>query len=174
SSGGRRLAVRARTGRAGVQDGRARPSQNQRNPPVRVVGVRGGTCPSSSQRARRVASRPPRDPATRSTAFEGAPMDVLRAPDDRFASLPEFSFAPHYIDVPDGEGGRLRVHYLDEGPPSAGAVLLMHGEPSWCFLYRTMIPILVGAGLRVIAPDLVGFGRSDKPAARDDYKYQRH
>jgi haloalkane dehalogenase len=101
-------------------------------------------------------------------------MDVLRTPDDRFASLPEFSFTPHYVDVPDGEDGRLRVHYLDEGPPSAGAVLLMHGEPSWCFLYRTMIPILVGAGLRVIAPDLVGFGRSDKPAARDDYTYQRH
>jgi haloalkane dehalogenase len=101
-------------------------------------------------------------------------MDVLRTPDERFASLPDFSFAAHYVDVPDGEGGRLRVHYLDEGPPGGDPVLLMHGEPSWCFLYRRMIPILVRAGLRIIAPDLVGFGRSDKPAARDDYTYQRH
>lgn len=101
-------------------------------------------------------------------------MDVLRTHDDRFASLPGFPFGPHYVDVPDGDEGTLRVHYLDEGPPDVGAVLLMHGEPSWCFLYRTMIPILVGAGVRVVAPDLVGFGRSDKPAARGDYTYQRH
>src|SRR5215471_5410492 len=101
-------------------------------------------------------------------------MDVLRTPDDRFDGLPDFPFAPHYVDVPDGDGGTLRVHHLDEGPADAAPVLLMHGEPSWSFLYRKMIPILTAAGHRIIAPDLVGFGRSDKPAAREDYSYQRH
>ena len=101
-------------------------------------------------------------------------MKSLRTPDDRFVGLPDFSFEPHYVEIDDGDGGRLRVHYLDEGPADAPPVLLMHGEPSWCFLYRTMIPVLTAAGNRVIAPDLVGFGRSDKPAARTDYTYQRH
>jgi haloalkane dehalogenase len=101
-------------------------------------------------------------------------MDTLRTPDDRFASLPEFPFAPHYADIADGEGGELRVHYVDEGPSEAQPVLLMHGEPSWSFLYRRMIPVLVDAGLRAVAPDLVGFGRSDKPTHRTDYTYQRH
>jgi len=101
-------------------------------------------------------------------------MDVLRTPDERFAALPDFPFAPHYVTVPDGEGGELRVHHLDEGPREAAPVVLMHGEPSWSFLYRKMIPVLVEAGLRAVAPDLVGFGRSDKPAARSDYTYQRH
>ena len=101
-------------------------------------------------------------------------METLRTPDDRFAGLPDFPFAPHYVDVPDGDGATLRIHYLDEGPPDAAPVLLLHGEPSWCFLYRRMVPVLVDAGLRVVAPDLVGFGRSDKPASRDDYTYQRH
>ncbi len=101
-------------------------------------------------------------------------MRVLRTPDDRFAGLPDFPFAPHYVEIPDGEGGTLRVHHLDEGPPDAAPVLLMHGEPSWCFLYRRMIPPLVAAGHRVIAPDLVGFGRSDKPAEQSDYTYARH
>jgi haloalkane dehalogenase len=97
-------------------------------------------------------------------------MQVLRTPEERFASLPDFDFEPHYVEVGDG----IRVHYLDEGPPGADPVLLMHGEPSWCFLYRKMIPVLVAAGHRCIAPDLVGFGRSDKPAAMDDYSYQAH
>jgi len=101
-------------------------------------------------------------------------MQSLRTPDERFVDLPDFPFAPHYIEIDDGDGGVLRVHYLDEGPAAAPPVLLMHGEPSWCFLYRTMIPVLTAAGHRVIAPDLVGFGRSDKPAARTDYTYQRH
>jgi haloalkane dehalogenase len=101
-------------------------------------------------------------------------MDALRTPDDRFGDLPGFDFAPHYVDIPDGDGGQLRVHYVDEGPRDGGSVLLMHGEPSWCFLYRKMIPIITNAGLRAIAPDLVGFGRSDKPAHRTDYTYQRH
>jgi haloalkane dehalogenase len=101
-------------------------------------------------------------------------MDTLRTPDGRFENLPAYTFAPHYVDVPDADGGSLRVHYLDEGPRQGPAVLLLHGEPSWSYLYRTMIPVLTAAGLRCIAPDLVGFGRSDKPAAREDYTYQRH
>jgi haloalkane dehalogenase len=103
-------------------------------------------------------------------------VQVLRTPDDRFTDLPGFRFAPHYVDVAtgDADGATLRVHYLDEGPPDGPIVLLMHGEPSWSYLYRKMIPVLVAAGLRAVAPDLVGFGRSDKPSARDDYTYARH
>jgi haloalkane dehalogenase len=101
-------------------------------------------------------------------------MNVLRTPDDRFAGLPGFDFEPRYATVDDLDGGELRVHYLDEGPADAAPVLLMHGEPSWCFLYRHMIPVLLDAGHRVLAPDLVGFGRSDKPAAMADYTYARH
>jgi haloalkane dehalogenase len=104
----------------------------------------------------------------------GERVEILRTPDDRFESLPAFAFAPHYATIGDGAGGTLRVHYLDEGPPGADPVLLMHGEPSWCFLYRHMVPVLVAAGHRVVAPDLVGFGRSDKPAAVADYTYARH
>ncbi len=101
-------------------------------------------------------------------------MDALRTPDERFADLPDFPFQPRYVEVPSGDGGTLRVHYLDEGPPDAAPVLLMHGEPSWAYLYRKMIPVLVEAGHRAVVPDLVGFGRSDKPARREDYTYQRH
>lgn len=101
-------------------------------------------------------------------------MRVLRTPDERFADLPGFPFAPHYADVDDGDGGRLRMHYLDEGPRDGDIVVLMHGEPSWSFLYRKMIPVLTGRGFRCIAPDLVGFGRSDKPTERTDYSYARH
>lgn len=101
-------------------------------------------------------------------------MEILRTPDDRFTDLPDFPFAPHHTEVPDGGGGSLRMHFLDEGDPEAPVVLLLHGEPSWSFLYRHMIPVLVDAGLRCVAPDLVGFGRSDKPAARADYTYARH
>ena len=101
-------------------------------------------------------------------------METLRTPDERFADLPDFPYAPQYVEVDDGEGGRLRVAYVDEGPADGETVLLMHGEPSWSFLYRHLIPVLTGAGLRVVAPDLVGFGRSDKPVDRDDYTYARH
>lgn len=103
-------------------------------------------------------------------------MKVLRTPDEQFSGLPDYPFLPHYLDVPNGDGtGNLRVHYLDEGPGDAAeTVLLMHGEPSWSFLYRRMIPVLSRSGFRVIAPDLVGFGRSDKPAERGDYTYARH
>jgi haloalkane dehalogenase len=101
-------------------------------------------------------------------------MKVLRTPDERFDELPDFDFKPHYIEIEDQEGGSLRVHYVDEGPEGAEPVLLLHGEPTWSFLYRKVIPVLVDAGLRAIAVDLIGFGRSDKPAARSDYTYQRH
>ena len=101
-------------------------------------------------------------------------MKTLRTPDERFAGLPRFGFEPHYADVADSESGNLRVHYLREGDPGAPVVLLMHGEPSWSYLYRTMIPVLTGAGLQCVAPDLVGFGRSDKPAERGDYTFARH
>jgi haloalkane dehalogenase len=101
-------------------------------------------------------------------------MKSLRTPDERFADLPGYPFEPHYVEVDDTEGGTLRVHYLDEGPADGPAVLAMHGEPSWSYLYRKMIPPLVAAGLRVIAPDLVGFGKSDKPSEKSDYTYARH
>jgi len=101
-------------------------------------------------------------------------MKALRTPDDRFANLPGYGFSPHYIEVPDGEGGHLRMHYIDEGPRGGSVVLLLHGEPSWSFLYRKMIPGIVAAGHRAIAPDLIGFGRSDKPSEQSDYTFQRH
>ncbi|TKJ27421.1 haloalkane dehalogenase [Blastococcus sp. CCUG 61487] len=101
-------------------------------------------------------------------------MEILRTPDERFADLPDFPWTPRYVEVDDGDGGRLRVAYLDEGPADGETVLLLHGEPSWSFLYRHMIPVLVDAGLRVVVPDLVGFGRSDKPAQRSDHSYARH
>jgi haloalkane dehalogenase len=101
-------------------------------------------------------------------------MKILRTPDDRFANLPGYSFAPHYLNVPGGGDIRLRIHYLEEGPKEGSPILLMHGEPSWSYLYRKMIPILVQAGYRTVTPDLVGFGRSDKPADRTDYTYRRH
>lgn len=104
----------------------------------------------------------------------GGIMDFLRTPDERFNGLPDFAFEPSYLDVDDTEGGRLRMHYLDEGPADASPVLLMHGEPTWCFLYRHMIPFFKDARHRVVAPDLIGFGRSDKPTQRSDYTYQRH
>ena len=99
-------------------------------------------------------------------------MQSLRTPDDRFVDLPDYPFAPHYAEVPaladDAAAGTLRVHYLDEGPRNAAPVLLMHGEPSWSFLYRHMVPVLAAAGHRVIAPDLVGFGRRRMDVAPDD------
>ena len=101
-------------------------------------------------------------------------MRVLRTPDERFDGLPGWRFEPHYATIPSGDGDTLRVHYVDVGPRDARTVLLLHGEPSWAYLYRKVIDGLVAAGLRAIAPDLVGFGRSDKPAAREDYTYQRH
>ena len=100
-------------------------------------------------------------------------MDTLRTPDECFAALPDFGYAPHYADVPDSAGGTLRMAWVEDGPADGEVVLLLHGEPSWSFLYRHMLPVLAAAGYRAIAPDLVGFGRSDKPTAVDDYSYAR-
>lgn len=96
-------------------------------------------------------------------------MDLLRTPDERFENILEFPYEPHYLEI-DG----IRIHYIDEGPKDAEVILLMHGEPSWSFLYRHMIPILVKADFRIIAPDLVGFGRSDKPTEKEDHTYAKH
>ncbi len=101
-------------------------------------------------------------------------MQVLRTPDDRFEALADWPFAPHYATITDADGTSLRLHYVDEGPRDAPVVLLMHGEPSWAYLYRKMIAGLTARGYRVVAPDLIGFGRSDKPAARTDYTFERH
>ena len=101
-------------------------------------------------------------------------MQTLRTPDERFTELPDFPYAPRYVEVDDGEGGRLRVAYVDEGSADGATVLLMHGEPTWSYLYRKTVPVLLAAGLRVVAPDLIGFGRSDKPAQQEDYTYARH
>jgi len=94
---------------------------------------------------------------------------VLRTPPECFEGLTDFPYLPHYAEI-----GGLRVAYIDEGPADGPKVLLMHGEPTWSYLYRKMIPVLVQAGCRVIAPDLVGFGRSDKPTRRQDYTYANH
>ena len=97
-------------------------------------------------------------------------MKVLRTPETRFADLDDFPFAPHYVEVSD----ELRMHYLDEGPSDGAPVLLLHGEPTWSYLYRKMVPPLAAAGFRVVVPDLIGFGKSDKPAAIGDYTYALH
>lgn len=101
-------------------------------------------------------------------------MKVLRTPDERFSQLADWPYAPNYLEIEDAGGTRLRLHYVDEGPRDGAIVLLMHGEPSWSYLYRRIIAALAAKGYRVIAPDLIGFGRSDKPAARTDYTYERH
>ncbi len=101
-------------------------------------------------------------------------MKVLRTPDLRFRDLPDFPFTPHCSEVRDADGTALRICTIDEGPPNAAPVLLMHGEPSWSFIYRRIIARLAAAGHRVVAPDLVGFGRSDKPSEPADYTYERH
>ncbi|WP_273443897.1 haloalkane dehalogenase [Neolewinella agarilytica] len=97
-------------------------------------------------------------------------MHFLRTPDDRFKNLSDYNFAPNYVDVSHG----LRMHYLDVNPGADQLIVCLHGEPSWSYLYRKMIPLLVAEGYRVIAPDLIGFGKSDKPVAESDYTYQRH
>ncbi|MEM8498904.1 MAG: haloalkane dehalogenase [Pseudomonadota bacterium] len=101
-------------------------------------------------------------------------MRPIRTADERFSNLKDYAFAPNYLEVNDGEGIKLRIHYVDEGPADGDVILLLHGQPTWSYLYRHMIPDLVEAGLRVIAPDLVGFGKSDKPTAIDDYTYASH
>lgn len=101
-------------------------------------------------------------------------METVRTPDERFSNLAEYPFTPNYIEVPAGDGDRLRMHYVDEGPRDGEVILCLHGQPTWSYLYRKMIPLLTAQGYRVIAPDLVGFGRSDKPTQRADYSYANH
>jgi len=99
---------------------------------------------------------------------------ILKTPDERFAGLADWPYAPRYATVIDADGTAMQLHYVDEGPRDGPVVLLMHGEPSWAYLYRKIIAGLAAAGCRAIAPDLIGFGRSDKPADRNDYTYERH
>jgi haloalkane dehalogenase len=101
-------------------------------------------------------------------------VEILRTPDARFAGLADYPFEPHYLEIADADGTPLRLHYVDEGPRDAAPILLMHGEPSWSYLYRKFVPPLAAHGHRVLAPDLIGFGKSDKPAARTDYTFERH
>lgn len=99
---------------------------------------------------------------------------VLRTPESRFAGLPQFPHTPRYIDVPDERFGTLRMAFIDEGPADAPAVLMLHGMPTWSFLYRKLIAPVAAAGFRAVVPDYIGFGRSDKPADRTHYTYARH
>lgn len=99
-------------------------------------------------------------------------METIRTPDARFEGLEDYPFTPNYINVDDGEGGEIRIHYVDEG--QGELILCMHGQPTWSYLYRKMIPVFVEAGFRVIAPDLVGFGKTDKPTSRQNYTYANH
>ncbi len=101
-------------------------------------------------------------------------MDILRTPEERFAGIPDYPFAPNWFEVDLGDGLTARKHYVDEGPKDGPPVLLFHGEPSWSFLYRKMIPILADAGFRVLAPDLIGFGKSDKPDDIAFFTYAKH
>jgi len=158
-----RAGVRAQTEEAlAALESEARAAAAVGPPPVPARGVtRYHAHPSSIAPT---APDPPEDPL----------MPVLRTPDDRFEGLPEFSFQPHYLEVHDPGLGNLRMHYVDEGDPRAATVLILHGEPAWSFMFRRTIPVLADAGLRVVVPDLVGFGRSDKPASQSDYTYDSH
>ena len=117
-------------------------------------------------------SAPHRSAPHRSALCDDDRVQVLRTPEDRFTGLPDFDYPPRYADL--GVSRRVRMAYVEAGPPDGEAVLLLHGEPSWSFLYRTVMAVLVGHGLRAIAPDLIGFGRSDKPGRPDDHSYARH
>jgi haloalkane dehalogenase len=101
-------------------------------------------------------------------------LKILRTPDARFVGLPGFPFQPRYLELTDRRLGSLRMHYLDEGPKDAPLVLMLHGEPTWSYLYRKIIPRVTAAGYRAVAPDYIGFGRSDKPVDRASYTYQHH
>ena len=101
-------------------------------------------------------------------------MRALRTPPERFDDLPDFPYEPRFVDVPNGDGDGIRMAYVESGPAGGPVALLLHGEPSWSFLYRHVMRVLADAGVRAVAPDLVGFGRSDKPAEAADHSYARH
>ncbi len=101
-------------------------------------------------------------------------MPVLRTPDRQFENLPDYPFSPNYVNISDSKLGEMRLHYVDHGPADGQIIIMMHGEPSWSFLYRHMISAVAAAGYRVLAPDLIGFGRSDKPDQTSDYSYSSH
>jgi len=101
-------------------------------------------------------------------------IQILRTPEDRFENLPGYPFWPHYTTIEDPDLDSLRMHHVEEGPKDGPPVLLLHGEPTWSYLYRKMIPLLAEAGFRVLAPDFIGFGKSDKPSDRSMYSYARH
>jgi haloalkane dehalogenase len=101
-------------------------------------------------------------------------LQALRTPDECFRDLPDYNYTPHYVFVPDARYSALRMHYLDEGDRAAPIVLLTPSQGSWVYMYRKLIPLLTAAGLRILAPDYIGFGRSDKLAAEEDYSFQRH
>ena len=100
-------------------------------------------------------------------------MEILRTPDQRFESIKGYPFEPHYTTITTHDGSELRIHHIDEGPKDGPILLAMHGQPVWSYLYSKMIPFLTSAGIRVVAPDLPGYGKSDKPSSREDYSYQR-
>jgi haloalkane dehalogenase len=101
-------------------------------------------------------------------------MQTYRTPDDRFAGLGDFPYEPRYAEVADPDGGTLRMAWVEAGPADGPVALLLHGEPTWSYLYRKVMAVLAAAGVRVVAPDLVGFGRSDKPLSRTDHSFARH
>jgi haloalkane dehalogenase len=101
-------------------------------------------------------------------------MNIIRTPDERFENLPGFAFQPQYLEIPDPHFGSLRMHYLDEGPPDGATMLLLHGQGCWAYIYRSMIPLLTEAGYRVIVPDYIGFGRSDKLPDTEDHTFEKH
>src|SRR3954447_26497959 len=100
-------------------------------------------------------------------------METLRTPDDRFLVVPDFGYPAQYADVPDPDGGTLRMSWVESGPPDGPVALLLHGEPTWSSLYRTVMSELALAGIRSVAVDLMGFGRSDKPVRTQDHSYER-
>lgn len=117
----------------------------------------------------------PPDPPTLTVLFMTSPTsDVLRTPAERFAALPDYPFEGRFVELANPDGGSLQMHAVDEGPRDAPVVLMLHGEPMWSYLYRKMIPVFVDAGLRAVAPDQIGFGKSDKPARKTSYTFQRH
>ena len=100
-------------------------------------------------------------------------MKILRTPDSQFSNLKDYPYKPIYTNIQTHDGSDLRIHHIDEGPKEGPILLAMHGQPVWSYLYTKMIPFLTAAGIRVIAPDLPGYGKSDKPAAREDYSYEK-